>query len=163
MKTHTVLAIGAHVGDAELTAGALLASCAVYQEIYASQFEAEEVRSCVAMSLFDRYEMTFDELKRRMQLLMRPSAYQELMDKWSSMPKADLDLECARFLRRMYDLSGFMKIVSAHNRRVHVAAHTSSEAGRAVDAIWEERSSRLEEKEAYKRIKEGKYVYSSNL
>lgn len=26
MKTHTVLAIGAHVGDAELTAGALLAT-----------------------------------------------------------------------------------------------------------------------------------------
>ena len=30
MKTHTVLAIGAHVGDAELTAGALLATCAVH-------------------------------------------------------------------------------------------------------------------------------------
>ena len=28
-KKHTVLAIGAHIGDAELTAGALLASCAV--------------------------------------------------------------------------------------------------------------------------------------
>ena len=28
MKTQTVLAIGAHIGDAELTAGALLASCA---------------------------------------------------------------------------------------------------------------------------------------
>ena len=51
------------------------------------------------------------------------------------------------FLHHFY-LSGFMKIVSAHNRRVHVAAHTSSEAGRAVDAIWEERSRRLEEKEA---------------
>ena len=45
-------------------------------------------------------------------------------------------------------LSGFMKIVSAHNRRVHVAAHTSSKAGRAIDAIWEERSKRLEEKDA---------------
>ena len=51
------------------------------------------------------------------------------------------------FLHHFY-LSGFMKIVSAHNRRVHVAAHTSSEAGRAVDAIWEERSRRLEEKDA---------------
>ncbi len=30
MKTQTVLAIGAHIGDAELTAGALLASCAVH-------------------------------------------------------------------------------------------------------------------------------------
>ena len=30
MKTHTILAIGAHVGDAELTAGALLATCAVH-------------------------------------------------------------------------------------------------------------------------------------
>ena len=29
MKAHTVLAIGAHIGDAELTAGALLATCAV--------------------------------------------------------------------------------------------------------------------------------------
>lgn len=29
-KKHTVLAIGAHVGDAELTAGALLATCAVH-------------------------------------------------------------------------------------------------------------------------------------
>ena len=28
-KKHTVLAIGAHIGDAELTAGALLAACAV--------------------------------------------------------------------------------------------------------------------------------------
>ena len=28
-KPHTVLAIGAHIGDAELTAGALLATCAV--------------------------------------------------------------------------------------------------------------------------------------
>ena len=45
-------------------------------------------------------------------------------------------------------LSGFMKIVSAHNQRVHVAAHTSSEEGRAIDAIWEERSRRLEEKDA---------------
>ena len=51
------------------------------------------------------------------------------------------------FLHHFY-LSGFMKIVSAHNRRVHVAAHTSSEAGRAVDAIWEERSRRLDEKDA---------------
>ena len=51
------------------------------------------------------------------------------------------------FLHHFY-LSGFMKIVSEHNRRVHVAAHTSSEAGRAVDAIWEERSKRLEEKDA---------------
>lgn len=50
------------------------------------------------------------------------------------------------FLHHFY-LSGFMKIVSAHNRRVHVAAHTSSEAGRAVDAIWEERSRRLEDAE----------------
>lgn len=53
----------------------------------------------------------------------------------------------APFLHHFY-LSGFMKIVSAHNRRVHVAAHTSSEAGRAVDAIWEERSRRLDEKDA---------------
>lgn len=53
----------------------------------------------------------------------------------------------APFLHHFY-LSGFMKIVSEHNRRVHVAAHTSSEAGRAVDAIWEERSKRLEEKDA---------------
>lgn len=30
LKKHTVLAIGAHVGDAELTAGALLATCAVH-------------------------------------------------------------------------------------------------------------------------------------
>lgn len=52
----------------------------------------------------------------------------------------------APFLHYFY-LSGFMKIVSAHNRRVHVAAHTSSEAGRAVDAIWEERSKRLEDAE----------------
>lgn len=51
------------------------------------------------------------------------------------------------FLRYFY-LSGFLKIVSAHNRRLHVEAHTSSEAGKAIDAIWEERSSRLEEKEA---------------
>ena len=51
------------------------------------------------------------------------------------------------FLHLFY-LSGFMKIVSAHNRRVHVAAHTSSEAGRAIDAIWEERSRRLDEKDA---------------
>ncbi len=29
MEKHTVLAIGAHIGDAELTAGALLATCAV--------------------------------------------------------------------------------------------------------------------------------------
>ncbi len=29
MKSHTVLAIGAHIGDAELTAGALLATCAL--------------------------------------------------------------------------------------------------------------------------------------
>ena len=29
-KNHTVLAIGAHIGDAELTAGALLATCAVH-------------------------------------------------------------------------------------------------------------------------------------
>ena len=46
-----------------------------------------------------------------------------------------------------FHLSGFMKIVSAHNRLVHVAAHTSSEAGRAIDAIWEERSKRLEDAE----------------
>lgn len=51
------------------------------------------------------------------------------------------------FLHYFY-LSGFMKIVSEHNRRVHVAAHTSSEAGRAVDAIWEERSRLLDEKDA---------------
>lgn len=56
----------------------------------------------------------------------------------------------APFLHHFY-LSGFMKIVSEHNRRVHVAAHTSSEAGRAVDAIWEERSKRLEEKDARRR------------
>lgn len=30
MKKHTILAIGAHIGDAELTAGALLATCAVH-------------------------------------------------------------------------------------------------------------------------------------
>lgn len=29
-RKHTVLAIGAHIGDAELTAGALLATCAVH-------------------------------------------------------------------------------------------------------------------------------------
>lgn len=28
-KKHTVLAIGAHIGDAELTAGGLLATCAL--------------------------------------------------------------------------------------------------------------------------------------
>lgn len=46
------------------------------------------------------------------------------------------------FLRYFY-LSGFLKIISAHNRRLHVEAHTSSEAGKAIDAIWEERSRRL--------------------
>ena len=30
MKEHTVLAIGAHIGDAELTAGGLLATCALH-------------------------------------------------------------------------------------------------------------------------------------
>ena len=95
--------------------------------------EAEEVRSCVAMSLFDRYEMTFDELKRRMQLLMRPSAYQELMDKWSSMPKADLDLECARFLRRMYDLSGFMKTLKQDISQYYNVRHGHT------GALWEGR------------------------
>ena len=95
--------------------------------------EAEEVRSCVAMSLFDRYEMTFDELKRRMQLLMRPSAYQELMDKWSSMPKADLDLECARFLRRMYDLSGFMKTLKQDISQYYNIRHGHT------GALWEGR------------------------
>ena len=30
MKEKTILAIGAHIGDAELTAGALLAQCAVH-------------------------------------------------------------------------------------------------------------------------------------
>ena len=96
--------------------------------------EAEEVRSCVAMSLFDRYEMIFDELKRRMQLLMRPSAYQELMDKWSSMPKADLDLECARFLRRMYDLSGFMKTLKQDSHQHHFEKRAVF-VGRGVMAV----------------------------
>lgn len=41
-------------------------------------------------------------------------------------------------------MAGFMKVVSFHNHRLHVAAHTSSEAGKAIDAIWQERSKRLE-------------------
>lgn len=47
------------------------------------------------------------------------------------------------FIRYFYK-AGFEKIVTNHNYLLTVAAHKASEGGKIADAVWAERSSRLD-------------------
>ena len=76
-----------------------------------SQTEIDEFRRLSALPVLERYEMTREELITRLQTVMRPSGFDQLMDKWSRFTPEALEDEYERQLVRMYDLSAFMKIL----------------------------------------------------
>ena len=76
-----------------------------------SQREVDEFRRLSALPVLERYEMTRDELVARLQTVMRPSGFTQLMEKWSRLTPEALEDEYERQLVRMYDLSAFMKIL----------------------------------------------------
>ena len=76
-----------------------------------SQKEVDEFRRLSALPVLERYEMTREELITRLQTVMRPSGFDQLMDKWSRFTPEALEDEYERQLVRMYDLSAFMKIL----------------------------------------------------
>ena len=76
-----------------------------------TQKEVDEIRRLTELPVLERYEMTRDELVSRLQAIMRPTGFMQLMDKWSRLSPECLEVEYERQLVRMYDLSAFMKIL----------------------------------------------------
>ena len=100
---------------------------------WVSEQEASEIRMCRQMSVLDRYETTVEDLKKRMQCVMRPKAYGELMDSWSKLSAAELTAEHGRILKKTYDLSAFMKILKQDISQYYNARH------KHTGALWEGR------------------------
>lgn len=91
-------------------------------------------------SILERYELTVDELKNRMRAVMRPAAFDQLMEKWTKLDAAQLEEEYARQCVRMYDLSAFMKILKQNISQYYNARHGHTGAlweGRFKDSILE--------------------------
>ena len=100
---------------------------------WVSEQEASEIRMCRQMSVLDRYETTAEDLKKRMQCVMRPKAYGELMDRWSKLSATELAAEHERILKKTYDLSAFMKILKQDISQYYNARH------KHTGALWEGR------------------------
>lgn len=60
---------------------------------------------------------------------------------WNSMGVCTSERPMLNYLYK----SGFFKIVAENNYRICMLQHQSSEGGKFVDALWEERSRRLDE------------------
>lgn len=95
--------------------------------------DVAEVRKCEAMSLLERYETTRDELVARIKCIMRDKAFEELMSAWSKLPEDQLESEYERFLRRMYNLSEFMKTLKQNISQYYNTRH------KHTGGLWEGR------------------------
>lgn len=98
-----------------------------------NQKEVDEIKRLRGMSIFERYEITLDELKTRMRTLMRPQAYDELMEQWARLSDSELYEEYERQFVRMYDLSEFMKILKQNITQCYNYSHDH------VGGLWEGR------------------------
>ena len=107
--------------------------CKIDGSTWASEQEASEISKCRQMSVLDRYETTAEDLKMRMQCVMRPKAYEELMDRWSKLGATELASEHERILKKTYDLSAFMKIIKQDISQYYNARH------KHTGALWEGR------------------------
>lgn len=98
-----------------------------------SNEELAQIRKCRQMSVIERYEMTEDELKHRLRNVMRPAAFENLMDAWTKLGAAELAAEHERALRKTYDLSSFMKILKQDISQYYNVRH------KHTGALWEGR------------------------
>lgn len=100
-----------------------------------SQSEVDKFRWLNSLPVLDRYEMTREELVDRMRIVMRPTGFSQLMDKWSKLGPEALEDEYARQLLRTYDLSAFMKILKQDISQYYNHRHGH------VGGLWEGRFS----------------------
>lgn len=112
----------------------------VTENIVFSQQEVDEIRRIDALPILSRYEMTREELVDRLKTLMRPQAFEKLMDGWSKLRPEDMELEYERHLVRTYDLSAFMKILKQDISQYYNVRHKHTGGlweGRFKDSIIE--------------------------
>lgn len=95
--------------------------------------DVDEVRKCEAMSLFDRYQTTRDELIARIKCVMREKSFDELLKTWAKMSEQELQCEYERFLSRMYSLSEFMKTLKQNISQYYNIRH------KHTGGLWEGR------------------------
>ena len=105
-----------------------------------TQQEVDEFRRLTDLPILDRYELTRDELLARMRAVMRPAAFDRLMEQWVKLRPDELEEEYARQCVRMYDLSAFMKILKQNISQYYNVRHKHTGAlweGRFKDSILE--------------------------
>ena len=105
-----------------------------------TQQEVDEFRRLTDLPILDRYELTRDELLARMWAVMRPAAFDRLMEQWVKLRPDELEEEYARQCVRMYDLSAFMKILKQNISQYYNVRHKHTGAlweGRFKDSILE--------------------------
>lgn len=100
-----------------------------------TQSEVDEFRRLYSLPVLERYEMTREELVDRMRIVMRPTGFSLLMDKWSRLGQEEIEDEYERQLLRMYDLSAFMKILKQDISQYYNHRHGH------VGGLWEGRFS----------------------
>jgi len=112
----------------------------VTDNIVFSQREVDEIRRLDALPVLSRYEMTREELADRLKAVMRPQAFEKLMNDWAKMRPDGLEREYERQLLRTYDLSAFMKILKQDISQYYNVRHKHAGGlweGRFRDSILE--------------------------
>lgn len=101
-----------------------------------TQQEVDEFRRLADLPILDRYELTHDELLARMRAMMRPAAFDRLMEQWAKLRPDELEEEYVRQCFRMYGLSVFMKILKQNISQYYNARHKHH---KHAGAMWEGR------------------------
>jgi len=112
----------------------------ITDHIVFSQQEVDEIRRLDELPVLSRYEMTREELVDRLKTVMRPKAFEKLMNDWVEMRPDELEREYERQLLRTYDLSAFMKILKQDISQYYNVRHKHTGGlweGRFKDSILE--------------------------